>query len=119
MLTAAHCICQFYDEEVTTDPVNKYCDPNPTAPPLTQIPPNQQTERNAPRLNHITIMVGDKDYEYATTIDVQDAYVMQTQQDNMNRIVLKDSFDIGIINADNDCDITRLSNNKYLTVPEM
>ena len=123
MLTAAHCICEFYDEDDPTDPkydpVNKYCDLNPTAAPLTQIPINQQTEKTVASPNYLTIMVGDKNYEDATTINVQAAYVMQTKLDSRDKVVLKELFDIGIIDPDSECDIVRLSNNQHLTLPEM
>ena len=113
VLTAAHCICQFYDDDDPNDRVNKYCTPNPKPPTK---PANQQTNKDAPLLNHIVIMVGDKDYEKATTTDVQEAYVMQTDTENQN-VVLKNSFDIGIIKPSACYPIAQTSNGKFLQVP--
>ena len=41
--------------------------------------------------------------------EVEGAYVMETQYDSNNNVVLGNGFDIGIINADKDCQIARIT----------
>ena len=80
---------------------------------------NQQTGPRETPLNYIIILAGDKDYKEATIADVEWAYVMQTDHDVDQNVVLKDLYDIGLINADKDCDIMSITNYQKLRIPRV
>ena len=93
ILTAAHCICRYYDSHPgkLTNPIE--CQLNH------QYLTNQQTNEHDPRSNFLYVWLRGKQAFHGHTVEVEKAYVMATTLDPLtNRVVLgDDDMDIGII----------------------
>lgn len=95
ILTAAHCICIYRDNDVSEGKLTRYCLPNKVKTRYT----NQQTGEKEHELNYLEIFVGDKDRTKAKLANVRKAYVMKTHG-KKGKVKLKDDFDIGLIISD-------------------
>ena len=75
VLTAAHCVCKFYDRQKDGDRFNQNCKRNSEH----NGPANQQTDitmDNLAKLNYIEFQVGNKNHEKGINVEVRKAYVM-------------------------------------------
>ena len=111
ILTAAHCICPFYDGQLDGSRSKANCLAN-SGNSFT----NQHiTDVNAP-MNYLELKVGNRDleayhknpitgkplYPKAFPVDVEKAIIGFHETDKNGRVILGNSFDIGIIIPDAD-----------------
>ena len=59
-------------------------------------PRNQQTLITDSELNNLVMKIGSENHNLATPVEIDKAIVMQTQLDQQH-VVLKNSFDVGLI----------------------
>ena len=93
ILTAAHCVCQYYDLEDQNKRLNRGCKAN------TDKPTNQQTTESENKLNYLTVKVGDKNFNKGTSVAIDKAVVMKTHLTNTvpQHVELQNDFDIGLL----------------------
>ena len=87
MLTAAHCLCSYSDEE-----------PNSRYLCLVNVPPYMEDQQRQD-INVIELRVGNQDFTQGSEIAINGAFVMNTVVDsqNQNRVIIHGYYDIGMI----------------------
>ena len=93
ILTAAHCLCAYYDADSNYDLYTQGCVYNVPNQELT----NQQTDIDRRDLNYISVGVGSKNLDELKWIDVERVYVMATERDVHGNILINNLYDIGLI----------------------
>ena len=98
VLTAAHCVCIFYEAEKDPQRSTRNCLLNPPGDVV-----NQQSGENVGNLNFLEFRVNSMDRLKGQKVDVWKAYVMRTAIDNKNHVILGGQYDIGLIVPHDSC----------------
>ena len=103
MITAANCVCNFYD---TTQNAARYCLPNDPGSNA-----NQQTPDEPYRpLNYVKLRVGNRKWKDAEEKYVKEAYVMDTESKHngvTGNPVIRNAVDIGMLITNESMNIAR------------
>ena len=88
-------MCTYYDLNQHKDPkerVNTVCQAN-TGRKLT----NQQTTQTDTKLNYLIAMVGNQNFKKGRQVEIDKAFVMNTEVSPANQVVLRLNYDVGLL----------------------